>query len=302
MTDQPQESASVEDRLTAFFQPPEVAKEAPVEAQAEETTQETVEEPEAPVEDDAEEFEVDGETYRLPKTLKSKVAEWREGQLRQDDYTRKTQELAEMRKQVAMIAEAAQQRDQFEASIKNERAEMERIKSQLEGFKNLDWNALDADVLNRVAVQRSLLQDKLRELEGTVGQKADQFRRWNEGKRREVIQQGQRYLQQTIKGWGKEAVQEVSHAAQAVGYTAEELETVYDARFVRLAHKAAQYDKLMSQKEQAVGRVAKAPPVVKPGVGSGQGAAKVEKYKSAREQLRKSGSLDDAARLFLMKG
>jgi len=150
--------------------------------------------------------------------------------------------------------------------------------------------------------QREQLKEQAKDLESKIGQKGEQFKQWTERKRREVIAQGQKYLQQSIKGWGKEAMADVSKAASDVGYTNEELESVFDPRFVRLAHKAAQYDKLLAGKEAAVSAVKKAPPVVKPGAGQGQKVAAEQKFNDLRKAQRRSGSVTDTARLLLQGG
>ena len=70
-----------------------------------------------------------------------------------------------------------------------------------------------------------------------------------------------------------------------------------------IAWKAAQFDKLQSTKTSAVASVQKAPPVVKPGAGTGQLASKERQYKDARASLKKNGNdLNAMARVFLMRG
>jgi hypothetical protein len=58
---------------------------------------------------------------------------------------------------------------------------------------------------------------------------------------------------------------------------------------------------LQSGKSAAVASVQKAPPVVKPGA-SVPGAAAERKFKDARQSLKKSGSVDDFARVLIARG
>lgn len=301
----PESAPSVESRIAALFSPaPEAAagkteQEPTVLVEAPEETQQPPElASEAPPEDDgSEEFDADGVTYRLPKELKAKVEAWKAGQLRQDDYTRKTQEVAALQKQVSVIAETAHAKQQFDQHIAPEREEMAQIESTLKQYKALDWNSLAMEEHFKYRTQMETLKERAAELKATIGTKEGQYREWSEGQRKALIENGNKFLSQSIKGWGPEAMKQVAGAAKDVGYTSDEIENVFDVRFVRLAHKAAQYDKLMSGKEAALATAQKAPPVVKPGASTGQAAASAERYKATRQALRKSGSVDDAARL-----
>ena len=293
--------ASVESRLASFFAPEAAPKEQP---QAETTEQTETTEPVEAVEAEPTEapFEIDGEEYVLPVKLKAKVEAMREGQMRRDDYTRKTQEYAELTKQVATIAETASVAQHFDKEIAPEREELARVKHQIGQYKTLDWAALDPSQQMVFRNQVDQLKDKASELESTIKTKQAGFDAWKDQKKAEVIASGKKYLQQTIKGWGAESVKEVSTAAREVGYTDKEIESVLDPRFVRLAYKAAQFDKLQAQKPAAVAAAQKAPPIVKPGVSKGPTVAAEQKYKDLRSSLKKSGSLQDAARLFMLKG
>ena len=303
-TEQPTGSGqSIENRMAAVFGASEPAPEVAPEAQAapEPEAPETSDEaPETPPEDDGEDFDVDGTVYKLPRDLKAKVAEWKEGALRREDYTRKTQEVADMHRQVTAMAEAAHARQQFEQSVQAEREELASVKADMARYKGLDWTSLDMETHVKLRSQLEQLKDRAKELDGTLQGKHEQFSKWTAGKRQELVQQGNKFLASTIPGWGAEKVKGVAEAAKSVGYTAEEIDGVFDVRFVRLAHKAAEYDRLMSGKQAALATAQKAPPIIKPGVGQGQKAEVNQRFKDTRASLRKSGSVDDAARLIQM--
>lgn len=305
MTEQPSaDSATPEERLASFFgaesQPaptpaPEVAAEA--EEQAEEVPQADEVEP-----TDEETFEIDGVEYKLPRELKQKVSEWREGNLRQQDYTQKTQALAELHRQANKTAEMLQLRAQFDEKVSEERTELAQIKSQIEQYKKLDWSNFDTDQYIKLRHQMDALKERATELDQSIGKKQGELREFMERNKREVIEAGQKYLQQTIKGWGQEHVKDVVSAAKDVGYSDAEIEAVLDPRFVRMAWEAAQFRKLQANKPNAVQTAQKAPPVVKPGAVQGSKAAAERVVKDARERLRKSGRLEDAAALFYKLG
>lgn len=262
-----QDAPSVEDRIAGLLD------DGAPEADADEDTDagdETVED------DGTEPFEIDGVEYRLPKDLKAKVSEWRDGSLMRSDYTQKAQEVAEMRKHVAAIAETAKARQEFEASVSEETQELARIKGQLAQYKSVDWASLSVDDYVRFKGQMDGLKDRASDIEATLKTKQQKFAEWAEGKKSEMLQSGQRYLQQTIKGWGPEAEKAVIAAAKEVGYTDYELGSVFDPRFVRLSWKAAQFDKLQASKSEALQKASKAPPVVKPGANDPRVSKQIE--------------------------
>jgi hypothetical protein len=90
---------------------------------------------------------------------------------------------------------------------------------------------------------------------------------------------------------------------QSLGFSERELKTRFaDSRFLQMAHKAAKWDVLQAQKPKAQEAAKSAPPVLKPGASKGANVVAEQKYRDQRAQLKKSGSVNDAAALFLMKG
>ena len=303
-TEQTQVDSDVDTRMSAFFGgAPEVAPEPEADTaeptqQAEEATTEAHEQ-ETP---EYEVFDVDGVEYQLPPELKAKVAEWKDGYTRREDYTRKTQEVAELHRQAQTLAEVARQQQSFEKTVEAERTELQQLQYQLAQYKGVDWTNLDTDQYIRLKGQMDNLRERANEVEKTIGGKKSQFEEWANQQKAEIVQTGQKYLQQSIKGWGEEAQKEVVKAAQSMGFSQEELSGVLDARQVHVLWKAAQYDKLQSGKAAVVAAVQKAPPVVKPGASKGPGVVAEQKYTDARKALKKSGSTQDAARALLARG
>lgn len=286
---------SVETRLANYFAAPaeEPTPTAAAEGPADEDA--VVVEDEAPIEDPLEEIDwEDGQKYRVPKTLK-------EGFLRQQDYTRKTQELAELRKHAAAAAETAQMAQAFEQATADERKQLSRVENELERYKQVDWSNLDVETYIKAKHQMDTLKEQASEIQQKLGQKAQQFADWRRNQAQQLLQSGETYLKQSIPSWGEDAKKEVFSQALQAGYTEDELKQVFDPRFVKLAWEAAQFRKLQAGKSAAVQQASKAPPVVKPGATSNT-AVRESKYKDARTRLKKSGDLRDAAALFMMRG
>lgn len=303
-TEQPAEGSapSVESRLAAFFTPaPEVAPTPEEPTTAEVPQEQPTEQPEeAPSE--FEELEVDGTVYEVPRELKGKLNEWKEGALRREDYTRKTQELADLHRQAAITAEAITQRAQFEQEISQERTELNRVTAELDRYKAVDWGNLEVNDYVKLKGQMDTLKDRANELHQTINGKAQKAMQALEANKQKLTQEGQKFLAKAIPGWGPEKAQEAMQAMKTMGYTDPELENVYDARLVTIAWKAAQYDRLQSGKSAAVSAVQKAPPVVKPGAGQGPGVAAENRYKELRAKQKKSGSIADTAALLMARG
>ncbi len=85
-------------------------------------------------EEETAEIERDGKTFKIPAALKDDF-------LRQADYTRKTQELAETRKELASHIEQAKQASEGEI---NARAKAVAIDAAIKQYENVDWDGLQA--------------------------------------------------------------------------------------------------------------------------------------------------------------
>jgi len=84
-------------------------------------------------EDDYDDVEYDGEYYRLPKKLKDAV-------LRQADYTKKTQEVAEQRRALeARDRELVQQAEALRTDTQ-ERARLVALEDTIKEYANVDWD------------------------------------------------------------------------------------------------------------------------------------------------------------------
>jgi hypothetical protein len=298
----PASEASIQERMTALFSAtPEVATEdeaTPVEAQTDE--QVPSEEPEQTEDSGLDELDVDGNVYKVPKELKAKVSEWKDGYERRADYTRKTQTLADLHRQTQIVAEAVEQRQKFEQEVSTERTELYKVQADIDRFKAIDWSSLDVDNYIKLRGQFDSLKEKASDLDKTINSKAQQFQEKLAENKQRLVQEGQKFLQKTIPGWGKDAAEAAISGAREIGYTDHELANAMDPRFVTLAWKAAQFDRIQGSKTSAVASAQKAPPIVKPGVIS-TGVIREKAYKEARAKLGKSGSLDDAAALLRLR-
>lgn len=89
---------------------------------------------------------------------------------------------------------------------------------------------------------------------------------------------------------------ELRSFAKDIGFTDQELSMVRDSRQVLALHKAMLYDKLQKAKPDVNKRVSEAPKTIKSGNGVKPNTS--EQVKRQKEQLRNSGKVRDAAKLF----
>jgi|688.fasta_scaffold24362_8 hypothetical protein len=162
------------------------------------------EEPEeGQLEDDTEEVNYEGQKYKVPKALKDSF-------LRQADYTRKTQELAEERRAVQSRAtEIQQQAAVFEATAQ-QRANLTLIDQQLKQMSEIDWNGYDssdpevAAWLSRQSMTWQQLRDAKASLEGYISQAETEIKTASERLVANAVVQADGLLSKEVEGWSPE--------------------------------------------------------------------------------------------------
>jgi hypothetical protein len=262
--------------------------------------------------EDSQEYE-DGEEYSEPApTYKVKVGkeeldvpldELLKGYSRTADYTRKTQEIAETRKAVEAdrqkIEEAARLRDTYAQRL----GVIEQMLSQ--GEKAEDLTALkESDPIGyaiRVAEQtereKQLAAVRAEQSRIAQQQQAEQQERLNAHLQAEGLKLQEAIPEMADPAKGQAIRTDIRNYAKKIGFSDQELSQVYDSRAVTALYKAMQYDKLTAGKQDAVKKVAQAPRMMRPGTSTPE-ARETQEGKKLREQLRRSGNKNDAARIF----
>jgi hypothetical protein len=203
---------------------------------------------EAPEVDDSEEIDHEGEKYKLPKKL---AEEWKNGRLRQQDYTVKTQDLAKQKTEFETAQQEFVARQQFQQQHIQAVAKVMAIDERLEQFQKLDWNALtDADPVQALKLDRQmreLQQQRAQQIDGLQQSQAKlTFEQQQATARRQ--QEAREELSKDIPGFGTAEVQkQLLEVGKAAGYKQEELASVQDPRAVKLLHKAYLYDQLIAK-------------------------------------------------------
>jgi hypothetical protein len=184
---------------------------------------------EQPADDDDEEIEINGKRYKVPK----------EAALRQADYTRKTQEIAEQRRQYEAAIERVSQVSEAETQALYQVAQ---IDAQLAQYQNVDWNAWDqADPIAAVRARQELSElQRLREdaayQHANARTQAAQLAQQETARR---LEEGQKVLAERIPGWGADkAIAIRSFAKEAYALSDEQIATITDPVEVMVLHDA----------------------------------------------------------------
>lgn len=257
--------------------------------QAEESYEEPQQTPKYRVKVDNEELEVD-------------VDELIKGYSRTSDYTKKTQALAEQRKQIeaerAKVVEAARLRDQYAQRLQViEQMLTQSPQENLAELKETDPIGYAVKMAEQVEREKQLAAVRQERAQVAQRQQYEQQERLKAhlSQEAERLQAAIPEMADEVKG---EVVRkEIKDFARSIGFSEQELSQVYDHRAVLTLYKAMQYDKLQKSKPATAKRVAEAPKTLRPGPAQ-QSDPKSDDVKKLKGQLRKTGKQRDAAKLF----
>ena len=292
-------------------QPP-VEAEAEAEAPVEETDAEEEATDDAP-DDQAEEAE-QSEEDEVPAILKLKVnGEEVEKPLDEVvalaqqglDYTQKTQQVAEQRKELEAYAEsikaqeqAFQEQMQLNNVLIEDVAKITALDQQLNQYANVNWQQLsDSDFVeaqklfftyNQLQQERSALVSQFEAKKQQVVQKQTQLMA-------EKIAKGKEILAKEIPNWSPETNQALLSTGKDYGFSDAELNSIVDPRHVKVLHDAMQWRKLQ-QNSTVKKKVSSAKPVVRPGAKDTKAEAN-SNVRQLRDSLRKTGKSDLAQKL-----
>src|SRR5256885_4430280 len=274
-TDQATEQ-SVEDRIAARF--------GGLPGQAEETSTEDSQTETVP---DFAELDWEGQKIKVPVGLKDAF-------MRNEDYTKKTQELAEQRRSLDQMRELAQQgqlNSTFIESIAPEQQEIAVIDAYLQQAGKLDWSQMSTDQMLRHKVEIDSIKERRAQLTTTIGEKRAKFTSEMKAKIDELRGKSRELASKSIAGFTEETEKAMRAYARSEGLSDAEIDNVLlDARSYKVIWKAMQYDKVQAGVGKATTAAQK---VVRPGAGSErmpQATADKLNFNKAMKAAKPSGS------------
>ena len=222
------------------------------------------------------------------------------GYSRQQDYTRKTQELSQQRKTIEGQQAELAQRDAIYSQL------LPKMEAQLNATlgEEPDWNTLYEDDPVGYVRQKQLWDEQKEKLTAV---QAEQQRLQQESyvEQQKLIQQqfeeSQQKILELIPEWqneevaNKEKAEIVKHAIDVLGYTQEEVSSVYDWRALLGLRKAWLNDKIVETVKKKPTQKAPAR-VARPGTTNRPKSA--APAKKAKQTLAKTGKVQDAAKVF----
>jgi hypothetical protein len=179
-----------------------------------------------------EEVEYEGKKYALPPELKDAI-------LRQADYTRKTQELAQTRQQAEQTF--AQQQARIEAERANIQAvaRLTALDERLQQYAGVDWQSLsqsDPVRAQQEFFQYQQLKDSRTQFVAQIQQHEGQRAMQEQQETARQLQDANEALSREIKGWSPEYAQSLREVAKSLGAKEEQLNGIREPWIVKALH------------------------------------------------------------------
>ena len=231
------------------------------------------------------------------KEVEVTLDELQKGYSRTQDYTRKTQQIAEVRKQTEAELQAVRaEREQYAQLLGALEAQVQQATQP-----NIDWDRLYQDDPIEWVRQRELMrenQEKNAAIQSEKQRLSELSQQEQMQYRNQMLQQEQEALIAAIPEWKdpKKAAAEKTmlvQFGQKAGFSPDELKNVVDHRAVVMLRKAALYDQMMSKRGQIKPVTNNGPKPAKPGA-AGRVSSNTEAMR-AQQRLAKTGRVDDAA-------
>jgi hypothetical protein len=225
------------------------------------------------------------------------LEELQKGYSRTLDYTRKTQQIAEVRKQTEGELQAVRaEREQYAQLLSALEAQIQQAAQP-----NIDWDRLYSEDPIEWIRQREVMRDNQDRAAAIQSEKQrlSQLSQQEQAQfMQQKLQQEQEALLAAIPDWrdAEKAKAEKTllvEFGQKIGFTSDELKNVVDHRAVLMLRKAALYDQMMSKRGSIKPVTNNGPRPAKPGA-AGRVANSTESVR-AQQRVAKTGRVDDAA-------
>jgi len=296
----PTEEETEEVETTEEEESTEETQDETPEEESEEEESEEGEEPEEDEEDLLYAVKIDGEEQEVT------LEELTKGYSRQSSYTRKSQELAEHRKEfetakeqmVGEYNQIQQERTQYVQALQQL---MENQMGALGQWNDVNWEQMK----NEDPIEYVTKKEEYREAQDNFNKVQQEQQRVqqismadNQKQHQEMVQREFKALVDVLPEWGepekqKSLAKDLKSYATDSGFSKEEIDALVDHRSLLMLRKAFLYDRL--QKTDVKGKKLKNKPRV---VRSGTGRDKTKETKQTRttkmQRLRKTGHVDDA--------
>ena len=261
---------------------------------SDETTEEQSEEGE-----ETEEEEQPTEVYTVKvdgKEVEVTLDELQKGYSRTQDYTRKTQQIAETRKAVEAEAGAIRaERQQYAQLLGALKQQLESTEApvdmdRLYNEDPIEW-VRQSEVMRQKQDKLAAIQSEQQRLSQLTAQQRAQEMQAHLATQQEALIQAVPEWKDSKKAQAEKAL--LVEFGKKIGFSDDELKNVYDHRAVIALRKAALYDQMMSKRGQIKPVINNGPRPAKPSA-AGRVSTTTESTR-AKQRLAKSGRVNDAA-------
>jgi len=286
-TEEPKDEQEVTEEVTD-----EVVEESQeVEEESEES--EEVEDPTEESEEDTEDkteyvtegsLEIDGKPVSIDEV--------KLGYMRQADYTKKTQAVAEQRKA------AEEQSATYESTLS---ALLTAAGADLSRFDNVNWEQAAVENPDQYRQAKAMFE-QTKQTHDFIRAQAEEHQKRTEQQQQAAMKESAKesltVLKATIPDWNNDLYYAIGeYATGSLGVTTEEFNEVHDHRMITALYKAMKFDQAKSVTKK---KVKSSPQKTLSGKkAEPKDLGKKETYRKSRERLRKSGRVEDAVQALL---
>lgn len=209
---------------------------------------------------DLAELDWDGQKYQVPLKLKDAF-------MKNDDYTRKTQELADQRRSLEQVLSTAQQRQlavSFNDSIQSETKELNVIEAYLSQASKADWATMSTEQMLRHKVELDGIKERREDLRRAISEKQGKFQTELTARLADLRSKARDIASKSLTNFDDTTEKSMLDFAKAEGLGEDEFNNVIlDPRSYKIVWKAMQFDKIQKgagKAAEAVGKVLKTGP------------------------------------------
>lgn len=275
----------VEDEGEADADDSEEAEDGQTEDEEDEADSEEESDDDAEDDDKAEQLvEIDGEQLTLEEV--------KLGYLRQSDYTKKTQAVAEQRK-------AVEEESQYYASTLN--SLLTAVGADVQRFQGVDWERAAVENPDQYRQAKQAYEHSLQTFNGIRGQVEDfveRTKKTQEAALKAQAKEAVAVLKATIPGWSNDLYAQIGEYAQKeLGFAPEEFNNIADHRAIRSIWDSMQYTRGRKVVTEKKVKVAPTKTLSDKRATESKVIHNRKQMNKQRELLRNSGKIDDAVSL-----
>ena len=235
---------------------------------------------------------IDGTDYEVTQD------ELIQGYQRNADYTRKTQELAAEKQQSSDFVERSKK------DVETKIAKLDQLNQAAQSQLQQEYAQIDFEKLyEEDPAEAARLEHKMRKKNEQLQQVQRQTQELQTQEFSKYLEEQQKQLSVKVPEMNhpeksSEFKKQMRNYLSSVGFNNQEIDSVYDHRYVLLVRDAMNYRNLQKAKPEIKKKAVNAPKVVKGGVSKSKGQQQAEVRRQQLSKLRKTGKVADAAKLF----